>query len=166
MKAEYLSSSRPPAIGFGKIIWIGFIGGLVASGAKLLCEMAAPPRAPGVPSPLGNALEAVAMGLTGQPMPETAKTLAEPVAHFLFGAVAGSVYAGLERKVPLVRAGSGMLFGFSFWLMAHEIGLPWMGLSPTPLQMTGWEQGNELVTHGVFGATLEFVRRTLVRKWR
>lgn len=40
-----------------------------------------------------------------------------------------------------------------------------MGLSPTPAQMTLWEQGNELVTHIVFGVVLEFVRRALVRKW-
>ncbi|MDQ3119197.1 MAG: DUF1440 domain-containing protein [Verrucomicrobiota bacterium] len=166
MKAEYLSSSQAPReIGLVKVIAIGFIGGLVASGVKSLCELIAPPRAPGVQSPLGNALDAMAMGLTGEAMPEAAKAIAEPAMHFLFGAGAGAVYAVLARKLPLATAGYGALFGFVFWLLLHEIALPLMGLSPTPAQMTLWEQGNELVTHIVFGVVLEFVRRTLVRKW-
>lgn len=165
MKSQVLGSSHPRGTGFGKVIVIGFVGGLVASALKTLCEVIAPPRAPGVQSPLGNALDAVSMSLSGEVMPEATKSLAEPALHFVFGALAGSVYAVLERKIPLIRAGYGTLFGFSFWLLLHEIALPLMGLSPTPAQMTVWEQGNELVTHIVFGVVLEFVRRALLRKW-
>lgn len=165
MKAEYLSSSRPAEVGVVQVIVIGFIGGLVASAVKTLCETIAPPRAPGVQSPLGNALDAASMTLTGEAMPEATKSFAEPAVHFLFGAVAGSVYLVTARKIPLVRAGYGALFGFSFWLLVHEIALPLMNLSPTPAQMTLWEQGNELVTHVIFSVVLEFVCRALLRKW-
>jgi len=166
MKPEYLSSSQPPReIGVVKVIAIGFIGGLVASGVKSLCEWIAPPRAPGVQSPLGNALDAMAMGVTGEAMPEGVKSIAEPALHFLFGAGAGVVYVLIERKIPLIRAGYGTLFGFVFWILLHEIALPVMGFSPTPAQMTLWEQGNELVTHVIFGVVLEFTRRALMRKW-
>lgn len=94
-------------------------------------------------------------------MPEGAKSVAEPVVHFLFGAGAGVVYAPIERKLPLIRAGYGTLFGSIFWLLLHEIALPLMGLSPSPVQMTLWEQGNELATHMVFGVVLESVRRAV-----
>ncbi len=163
MKPPPVSSPPPREIGLAKIMLIGFIGGLVASGVKSLCEWIAPPRAPGVPSPLGNALDAMAMSLTGEAMPDGAKSIAEPFLHFLFGAGAGVVYALIERKLPVIRAGYGTLFGFVFWILLHEIALPLMGFSPTPAQMTVWEQGNELVTHVVFGVALEFVRRRWMR---
>ncbi len=164
MNAKH-SAARPSALALGKAIVIGFAAGLVASGVKSLCELIAPPRPPGVPSPLANALDAAAMSATGAPMSEAAKSIAEPVVHFLFGAVAGSVYVAVARQAPVLRAGYGAFFGFSFWLLAHEIALPLMGLSPGPAQMTLWEQGDELVTHMIFGVTLEFTRRALERKW-
>ncbi len=165
MKSEDLSPSHSSGVGLGKAIVIGFAAGLVATGAKTLCELVAPPRGPGVQSPLANALDAASISLTGEAMPEGAKSFAEPAAHFLFGALAGSAYVAIERKFRLVRLGYGAFFGFAFWLLVHEIGLPLVGLSPTPAQMTLWEQGNELVTHIVFGVVLEFTRRALLRKW-
>ena len=149
----------------GQALAIGFVAGLAATGLKTICEKISPPRPPGVSSPLGNALDAASISMTGHPLTEEAKAVAEPVVHFLFGAGAGAVYAMMERKVPPVRAGYGVLFGLSFWLFAHEITLPLMGLSPTPAQMTVWEQGNEFVSHGIFGVALEFVRRVLSHKW-
>ncbi len=98
-------------------------------------------------------------------MPEGAKSIAEPALHFLFGAGAGVVYAVIAQKMPLICASYGAFFGFIFWILLHEIALPLMGFSPTPAEMTLWEQGNELATHIVFGLVLEFVRRALVRKW-
>lgn len=165
MTSKNLSSAHPSPISLGKVIIVGLVAGLVGTGMKTLCEIVSPPRAPGVPSPLGNALDAASMGLTGHPVPEATKSFAEPAVHFLFGMAAGVVYVALARKIPVVRAGYGAFFGFSFWLLAHEIGLPLVGLSPTPAQMTLWEQGNELVSHIIFGATLEFVRRLGLRKW-
>lgn len=165
MSSQSLSVPLPPQGSLAKAVVIGFVAGLVASGVKTVCEKISPPRPPGVPSPLGNALDAASMSMTGHPMTEEAKAVAEPVVHFLFGAGAGAVYALMERKVPPVRAGYGLLFGLSFWLFAHEITLPALGLSPTPAQMSAWEQGNEFVSHGIFGVALEFVRRWLARRW-
>lgn len=161
-----MNSKNPDssAISAGKTILIGLAAGLLATGVKTLCEIISPPRGPHVPSPLGNAIDAVSANLTGQRVSEGTMHLAEPTVHFLFGMGAGGVYALLADKIPLVRAGYGTLFGFSFWLLAHEIALPLMGLSPTPAQMTFWEQGNELISHLVFGAALEFFRRLGVRK--
>ncbi len=163
MNSEEIDS-KAASIGIAQTFLIGLAGGLIATAVKTLCETISPPRAPGVPSPLGNVIDAVAMLTTGHPLPEATKHWAEPVVHFLFGMGAGAVYALLVRKIPLVRLGYGALFGIAFWLGVHEIILPLMNLSPTPAQMTLWEQGNEFVSHIFFGLSLEFARRFFVRK--
>lgn len=160
------TSSNSSAVDLGRVLLIGLAAGLVATAVKTVCEIISPPRAPGVPSPLGNAINAASVAVSGHPVPEESMKIAEPVVHFLFGIAAGGVYALFVRKVPRVQAGYGMLFGFSFWLVAHKVGLPATGLSPTPAQMTLWEQGNEFVSHLIFGVSLEFVRRLGLRKWR
>lgn len=163
MNAENLDA-KAARIGIAQTFLIGLAAGFLATAVKTLCETISPPRAPGMPSPLGNAIDAVAMLATGHPLPEATKHWAEPVVHFLFGMGAGLVYALLVRKIPLVRLGYGALYGIGFWLFAHEITLPLMHLSPTPAQMTLWEQGNEFVSHIFFGVSLEFARRFAVRK--
>lgn len=101
------------------------------------------------------------MGITGHPVDEPTKKILEPIVHFVFEMATGGAYPVLVREFTLVRAGYGALFGICFWLGAHEIGLPSMNLSPTPAQMTLWEQGNEFVAHIFFGFALEFARRFL-----
>lgn len=98
-------------------------------------------------------------------MSAPAKAIAEPAIHFAFGTLAGGAYAGIARYVPELRAAHGSLFGVFFWLLAHEGGLPLMGLSPTPAEMTVREQRDELVSHVVYGVVLESARRGRLRQW-
>ncbi len=164
MKSRNSEDVNGSEVGFVKLILIGLAAGFAATAIKTVCELISPPRAPGVPSPLGNAINAVAMGLTGHPLPEETLKVAEPVVHFIFGMGAGAVYALLVKKIPLTRLAYGTVFGIGFWVVAHEIVLPLMGLSSTAAQMTLWEQGNEFVSHILFGVALEFTRRFGVRK--
>ncbi len=149
---------------WGAAIIAGLIGGLAATGVKTLCEIVSPPRAPGVESPLGKALGIVSVQMTGHDVPEAIKPIAEKAVHWFFGTLAGGVYGAVAEKFPAITAGYGSLFGFSFWVVVHEIALPLMGCSPSPALMTWTEQGNEMVSHVLFGVTLEFVRRNLRRK--
>jgi len=158
------SSAAPSVLSLGKALFYGFVGGVVATGVKTLCELIAPPRPPGVESPLANMLNATSIAATGDPISESLKALAEPSVHFIFGAVTAAVYAAVSQKFPALRAGCGALFGFLFWLGAHEIGLPLAGFSPSPAEMSWWEQGNELVTHVIYGVVVESVLRGLARK--
>lgn len=158
------SPSRRP-LTLGKAFGFGLVAGLVGTGMKTLCEVISPPRPPGVESPLGNAINAVSRGLTGHPLQDSLKSVAEPVVHFGFGAVAAAIYVIISERFPLLRTGCGALFGFLFWLGLHEIALPLMGFSPSPAQMSLWEQGNELVSHIIFGVAVELVRRGLSRKF-
>ncbi len=158
------SSSPRDAVSIGKALVYGAIAGLVGAGIKTVCELIAPPRPPGVESPLGNVINAASVGVTGEPMSQSLKSFAEPALHFGFSAVSAAIYVVVSQRFPILRAGCGSLFGVLFWLGAHEIALPLCGFSPSPVQMSLWEQGDELVSHIVFGVTVELVRRGLVRK--
>ncbi len=164
------SSLQPPPaprrdpIGTGKAIVIGLIAGLVASGVKTICELISPPRLPGDLSPLGKMIDYASVVATGEPMAESARKLTEPFVHFGFGAAAAAVYVVVSERFPILRAGCGSLFGVLFWLSVHEILLPLAGFSASPAMMTFREQGNEFVSHIIFGVTVELVRRGLTRK--
>jgi putative membrane protein len=161
--AQQASPARG-SLSIAQALLYGSVAGFVATSVKTICELIAPPRAPGVESPLANLLNSASVAATGGPLTESAKTVAEPTVHFAFGIGAAAVYAVVSQKLPVLRAGRGALFGFLFWLGFHEIGLPLFGFSPTPAQMSLWEQGNELVTHIVYGMVVEQVLRTVARK--
>lgn len=151
-------------LSLGQAFVFGFIGGVVATGIKTIVEKISPPRPPGIDSPLGNMIESASRSLTGEPLTQSMKALAEPVVHFGFGAVSAGLYVVVSERFPILRAGCGSLFGFLFWLGAHEIVLPLAGFSPSPAEMSLWEQGNELVSHVLYGVVVELVRRGLARK--
>lgn len=54
--------------------------------------------------------------------------------------------------------GKGVVFRVVFWIAFHESGLPLAGLSPSPAKMPLWEQGNELISHMLYGLTVELTR--------
>lgn len=165
MSPRHLHSSHlTGALGVGKALLYGLVAGVVATGIKTVCEVISPPRSPGVESPLGNAINAASVSVTGAPMHQSLKSLAEPAVHFGFGAITAGVYVVVSERVPILRAGCGSLFGVLFWLGLHEIALPLAGFSPSPAIMSLWEQGNELVSHVAYGMTVEVVRRGLERK--
>lgn len=157
-------SSRCVSLRPGQAFLYGLVAGLVASGVKSVCELISAPRPPGVMSPLGNMINSTSELVSGAAMTESARSITEPVVHFGFGAVAAGVYVVVSERFPILRAGCGSLFGFLFWLGLHETFLPLAGFSPSPAQMSFWEQGNELVSHIFYGVTVELVRRWMTRK--
>ncbi len=89
----------------------GALAGLVGTGVKTIAELIAPPRAPGVESPLANVLNSASVAATGGPLSESVKTIAEPTVHFVFGIGTAAVYAVVSQKVPVLRAGRGRRSG-------------------------------------------------------
>ncbi|MEP7071428.1 MAG: DUF1440 domain-containing protein [Verrucomicrobiota bacterium] len=156
--------SRHSSLNPGKAIVYGLIAGLVGTGIKTICELISPPRPAGVSSPLGRMIDAGSVLVSREPMSQSLRAVTEPIVHFGFGAASAGVYVVVSERSPLLRAGCGTLFGFLFWLGLHEAFLPLAGFSPSPFQMTSWEQGNELVSHVFFGCTVELVRRGLTRQ--
>jgi putative membrane protein len=140
----------------------GAIGGLAGSAAKLVGELVYPPRTQGQEPPPAVLAEKVA----GHPLTKTQKTLATQGFHWTFGAGIGAVYGLAAEFSPLVTLGYGVVFGEVVLLTTHESTLPMLGLDRPPLEQPLREHTSEAITHAMYGAGTELVRRWLMRRWR
>ena len=137
----------------------GALGGLIASGVKALAEIVFPARPPLANPPPGVLLDKLSMICTGHPLAAHTLKVGIEVFHYTFGTMAGAVYGFLAEIYPLVRIGWGVGFGLVLLLSTHETVIPLLGASAAPWRLPLQEQLSELVTHGIFGATVETVRR-------
>jgi hypothetical protein len=104
---------------------------------------------------------AVSEGLFRRELTEDEKRWAGPLVHYAFGTAVGGLYGVLAEKQPRVTAGAGLPFGTVFWLVADETAVPLFGLSEPPSRYPPSVHFYALVSHWVFGATAELVRRVL-----
>jgi putative membrane protein len=108
-----------------------------------------------------GAASKAAQALTGRTLTEAEKDVAGPIAHYLFGAVAGALYGAAAEANPEAAAGFGMPFGATVWVTADEVGMPLLGLSDPPTELPWSRHASALGSHLVFGLTVEIVRRML-----
>ena len=148
---------------FGKAAVAGLVGGVVGTAAKTVCEIISPPRPPGTLSPLGNGINAISNFFAGHVPTEAHLKTSEMLSHWGFGVGTGIAYALIAEVLPVATLGWGLAFGAVFWVVAHETVLPLIGWSPSPLSMSLWEQGNEFVSHLVYGVAVELTRRVVRR---
>ena len=97
-----------------------------------------------------------------EPSREVKKALG-PAVHYVFGAGMGALYGIASEYKPVARAGFGTGYGTAVFVAADEIGVPLMGLSKLPAEVPLGQHLYAWVSHVVYGATLEGVRR-LTRK--
>lgn len=143
-----------------RVFLIGVVGGIAGSAAKLVGEAIIPPRKPGEEPPPALITEK----LVQRSLSKGQKLAATQIFHWTFGSILGGIYSVLAERYPQVTAGRGLLFGWVVMLLTHESSLPALGVSPAP-----WNQGpkeliSEFITHGMYGATTEAVRRWFMLK--
>ena len=92
------------------------------------------------------------------------KKIAASVVHFGIATGMGALYGGLAEMDRRVAAGFGTGFGAALWLGANEIGLPALGVSPSPVSTPLSEQACSLASHLLYGAILEAVRQALRKR--
>ncbi len=80
------------------------------------------------------------------------------VVHFSFSVVFGALYGGMIEIFPAVAIGLGTVYGLGVWVGAHEIVMPWMGLTPPTWELPWPEQASEFFGHAVWGFTIEIFR--------
>ncbi len=141
---------------------IGVVGGIAGSAAKLVGEAIIPPRKPGEEPP--PAL--IAEKLLQRSLSKGQKLLATQFFHWTFGSILGGVYSVLADRYPQVTAGRGLLFGWAVMLLTHDSSLPALGVTPAPWNQGSKELVSEFITHGMYGATTEAVRRWFQSKER
>jgi len=106
-----------------------------------------------------KAASEISEAVTGRALTEREKDVAGPIAHYVFGAVAGAVYGAVAEVKPEMTAWMGMPFGATVWVTADEMGMPLLGLSDPPTELPLSRHASAFASHLVFGLTVECVRR-------
>ncbi len=140
-------------------ILAGSIGGFISGFVKLGWEVPWPPRAPDrIPEP-----QVLVSLFTHHPTP----TWVSLVIHFAFSVLMGAAYGLLAEILPIVTVGMGVAFGLAIQIGAHELIMPWMGLTPATWLLPASEQGSEFLGHILWGFTIaifyEDLRRRFIR---
>lgn len=97
----------------------------------------------------------------GHEMEDPERQAAGQAVHYGFGASMGAMYGVMAERVPGVRTGMGSAYGAGVWLVADEGMVPAFGLAKPPHKHPMSVHVNALLSHLVFGLTLEVVRRVL-----
>ena len=92
---------------------------------------------------------------------ETELTAATLLAHFGYGALTGSTYALIERKIPLRSSLKGALAGLFIWVVSYLGWIPAVRIL-TPATRHPWRRNLLMIfAHLVWGLTLgEVIRRS------
>lgn len=109
--------------------------------------------------------EAVSEGVFHRELSEEEKRKAGPVVHYAFGATMGGLYGAVAELLPSVTIGAGLPFGAGFWLVAEEIVVPALGLTPPPHRVPVKKHALGLGGHLLYGGILEGVRRLVRSQW-
>jgi uncharacterized membrane protein YagU involved in acid resistance len=83
------------------------------------------------------------------------------IVHYAFGALMGAVYGAAAEVLPPVKSLAGLSYGAAVFVGVDELALPVLGLAKTPVEYPLSSHLSGLGQHLVYGATTEFVRRTL-----
>jgi putative membrane protein len=137
-------------------ILAGGLGGLIGTWSKFGWDVFWPPRAAGrMPEP-----DLLVTMFTHQPTSIATSHLIS----FAFSIVSGMTYGVLVEFLPIVSLGTGLAFGFAVWLGAHEIVMPWMGLTPPTWDLPGNEQFAECFGHMLWGLVIGVFYGTFRRR--
>jgi putative membrane protein len=138
----------------------GALGGFVGSFSKIGGEVVYPPRPYARISPPALLAEHI----VGHPLAPAQASVVSAAVHFGFGTVIGAVYGIAGEFAPIVRVGFGTGFGLVLQIMTHETLVPLAGLDQPPLQQPFRDHASEILTHLLYGLTVEAIRRMIRAK--
>jgi putative membrane protein len=98
---------------------------------------------------------------------EPVRSLVTVVAHFGYGAAAGTMYAPLSRWVPLPPVAAGTAYGLVVWATSYLGLLPGLGLISPATDHPTRRNALMIVAHMVWGAALALLLERLdAQAWR
>lgn len=81
------------------------------------------------------------------------------VLHYALGVLPGALHAIIRRRVPVMKAGSGALYGFGLFVLSDEIAAPALGLASGPGAYPWQAHVRGAVAHVVLGVVTESLLR-------
>jgi putative membrane protein len=103
--------------------------------------------------------EKLAEPVLGRQLTKSEKQAAGPVVHYTFGTLMGAAYGVASELAPVTKTAFGLPYGAALFVAADEVAVPSLGLAKSPSQTPPSTHLYGLVSHLVYGATLETVRR-------
>jgi hypothetical protein len=101
----------------------------------------------------------IARATVGRNLSKQEKQKGGAAVHYAFGTFSGAVYGLLSEYVPAARLGFGTAFGVLLFLVADELAVPALGLSPKPTETPASSHIYGMASHLVYGASTEAARR-------
>jgi putative membrane protein len=118
------------------------------------------------PDATHKAADIVSQAVIDRKLTEQEQKIAGPVVHYGFAALAGALYGAFAEATDMTTVGFGTAYGALIFLGADEITLPSLKLSPPPNQVQPDKHLYALASHLVYGASLEGLRRALLKVTR
>jgi len=107
--------------------------------------------------------KAIAEPVLGRPLNESEKKTAGPIVHYAFGGLMGAAYGAASEVMPVGSKWFGLPYGAALFVGADEVAVPVLKLSKPPQDAPASSHLYGLVSHLVYAASLEAVRRNLRR---
>ena len=107
-----------------------------------------------------KAADAIASAVDGgQHLTDEQRAKGGPIVHYAFAALMGGLYGGLAEYSSLVRSGFGTTYGSALFAGGDLLAVPALGFSKPLSQFPAASYVNPFMSHLVYGATTELVRR-------
>jgi putative membrane protein len=106
-----------------------------------------------------KAARRVSEGVFRHELNEREKKVAGPAVHYAFSAAMGALYGVATEVAPQSAAAFGTVFGSALFVGADEVAVPALGLSDKPQDVPVSKHIYGLVSHWVWGASTEVIRR-------
>jgi|GEM_PF-4533155 len=136
----------------------GAVGGLAGAAIKLVCEAIVPPRSPDREPPPGVIAANVVRAVNGRELSSERQNSVALWIHWIFSVATSVMYGVIVSRSPRASPKKGIGFGIAVWAGLHEITLPLLRATPPLRKLPIGEQVNELISHVIFGTTVEYVR--------
>jgi putative membrane protein len=149
--------TRPALRHKGSAILAGGFGGLIGTCFKFGWDAFWPPRVAGrIPEP-----EVLVSMFTHHATSLNTSHLIS----FVFSILSGMAYGLAVEFLPIVSLGTGLAFGFAVWAGAHEVIMPWAGLTPPTWDLPANEQFAEMFGHSLWGLVIGVFYENFRRRW-
>ena len=103
----------------------------------------------------------ISQAVQGTHLTKEQKKKAAPAVHYAFGTLMGAAYGAAVEINPAANSLAGVPFGAILFAGADELTLPALGLTDKPTAYPLSKHVYGLVSHAVYGATTEAVRRVV-----
>ena len=140
----------------------GIVGGLFASLVMNRFQQLVSPSGGGDADPTTvKVAERGTQALTGQSIPKHAKPAVDTAVHYGLGVVLGLIYGLTAEHWPGITTGAGTSFGTAVAFLLDDGLVPALGAAEPPWKTKATTHVYAIVSHLVFGLSLEAVRRAL-----